>query len=374
MKTKYFSYKAGNLAKGCQLCVQGRKTVLFITGLCAARCFFCPISDQKRNKDVIYANEKPIKKVAELIEEAKLCSSKGVGITGGDPLVRLNRTISYIKALKKKFGKKFHIHLYTPFNLVTKDKLGKLYKAGLDEIRFHADLYSNKLWPRIELAAKFNWDVGVEIPVIPGREKITKELIDFLAGKVKFLNLNELEISDTNANKLLQHGFKPKNRISYGVKGSQELALKLLKYAQNKIKNVHYCTTTLKDKVQLANRIKHRAKNVAQAFDRITSEGILVRGAIYLPELKPSFGYRKKVERANKEVMLRKLAKLRTNIIKQHNIPANMVIVDKQRLRLLTSEKLVKKIRGQITAIVKEYPTYDIFEIEIDFLEKYKNI
>jgi hypothetical protein len=31
---------------------------------------------------------------------------------GGDPLLFLNRTINYAKALKKAFGKKFHIHIY----------------------------------------------------------------------------------------------------------------------------------------------------------------------------------------------------------------------------------------------------------------------
>ena len=53
-KTKFYSWKIGNLAKGCKQCVKGEKTVLFITGKCSLRCFYCPISDQKKNKDVIY--------------------------------------------------------------------------------------------------------------------------------------------------------------------------------------------------------------------------------------------------------------------------------------------------------------------------------
>ena len=56
-KTKYHSYKTGKLAKGCQLCVKGRKSVLFSTGLCPRNCFFCPISDKKKNNDVIFINE-----------------------------------------------------------------------------------------------------------------------------------------------------------------------------------------------------------------------------------------------------------------------------------------------------------------------------
>ena len=47
-----------------------------------------------------------------------------------------------------------------------------------------------------------------------------------------FLNLNELEISDNNANKLLQKGYVCKDNISYAIKGSEKMALKLLKYCQ----------------------------------------------------------------------------------------------------------------------------------------------
>ncbi len=374
-RTKFYSWKIGSLAKGCQLCVQGRKTVLFITGLCSTKCFYCPISDLKLNKDVIYANEWPVNGVKQLIEEIRLCSSKGVGITGGDPLVRIDRTVQYIKALKKAFGRKFHVHLYTPLTLVTEKNLEKLCRAGLDEIRLHPDLYDDKNWSRLKLASKYKWDIGVEIPLIPGRERMTRKMIDYIAAikEIKFLNLNELEISDTNANHLVDRGFVPKDRISYGVKGSGELGMKLLKYINaRKLKlNVHYCTTTLKDKVQLANRIKLRAKNVAEKYDKVTGEGILIRGAVYLPELKPGFGYRKKVaETKNKAKIIRRLEKIRQELKNKYKINSSMMGVDSKRLRILTSEAIARKIKEKnlATAVVREYPTYDLFEVEIELL------
>ena len=77
IKTQYYSFRIRTLPKGCQLCVQGKKTVLFITGLCARHCDYCPISEQKKNKDVVYANEWPTKKIKDLFTEIELCGHNG---------------------------------------------------------------------------------------------------------------------------------------------------------------------------------------------------------------------------------------------------------------------------------------------------------
>jgi len=352
MKTRYYSYKIGTLAKGCKLCVDGYKSVIFATGLCARHCYFCPISDKKRNKDVVYINEWPTKKEKDIMKEVSLCSSKGAGITGGDPLVKTDRCVKLIRLLKKRFGKKFHIHLYTPLNLVDEKKLEKLYKAGLDEIRFHPELDNDKEWNKILLAKKFDWDVGIEIPSIPGKEKETKKLIDFIKGKIDFLNINELEISDTNAQNLVKMGFKPKDRISYGVKGSEEQALKLLRYCKGKIKNVHYCTTKLKDRVQLRKRIMLRVKNVKKDYDLVTGDGMLFRGVIYCKHPK----------------------KVMKELMKEYEIPKSLIEFDKRKNRILTASWIVYELRtdlkkkGLTIALVEEYPTYDQLEVEINYL------
>ena len=104
-KTKFYSYKTGCLEKGCQLCVKGSKLVLFVTGICSRNCYYCPLSEKKKNKDVVYANEWPILKDSDIIKEAELCNAKGAGITGGDPLLVCERTCSVIKKLKKTFRK-----------------------------------------------------------------------------------------------------------------------------------------------------------------------------------------------------------------------------------------------------------------------------
>jgi len=369
-KTKYYSWKSGKLADGCIMCVKGKKLVLFITGICSKNCWYCPLSEQKKNKDVIFANEWKISTDKDIIKEAELCNSTGAGITGGDPLLKIDRTVKYIKMLKKHFGKKFHIHLYTPLVNITKEKLKKLYDAGLDEIRIHPDFKNQKFWERVGNITEFDWAVGMEIPVIPKLGNETIKTIKYFLPHIQFLNLNELEQSSTNEDALMKRNLKTKSLIDYGVKGSQELAIKLVKRFQSKVR-IHYCTTKLKDAVQLATRIKIRAKNAAEPFDKVTTEGLLKRGAIYLNELKPGFGYRRILEnmsKSKKQNILKKLNKTLKQIKTKYKI--NQIKLDKNKLRILTSQKNIKKIdEPNISrAIVLEYPTWDATEIEIDFL------
>jgi len=365
-KTKYHSYKNKQLAKGCQLCVQGKKLVLFVTGLCLRNCFYCPLSERKKNKDRQWANECEIKSDKDIIEEAKLCESKGAGITGGDPFLKINRTIKYIKMLKKKFRKDFHIHLYATLIKMTENKLKKLHKAGLDEIRFHPNLQDKKLWYKILLAKKYNWLKGIEIPIIPSFEKQIIELIEYFKNNVDFFNLNELEFSDTNAQNLVKLGFRTKDKLSYAAKGSHELALQILKkYPKLRM---HYCTAKLKDKVQLANRLKRRAKNAATKFDIITNSGSLVRGAIYLKELKPGFGYRKKISKIqNKQAVMRKLKNLKQELEKEFG---KKFLIDDFKYRILADSRLIKKVSKKYPncALVEEYPTHDAMEVQLEFL------
>jgi len=373
-KTAFFSWKVGKLCKGCKLCVNGLKTVLFITGLCSKKegCYYCPIADDRRGVDVIYANERAISNIDELYEEINLCGSKGVGITGGDPLMRLNRTVEYITGLKKRYGKEFHIHLYCPIGSVSLNSLSRLHEAGLDEIRFHLDLENEKEWGKINLAKRFRWKIGVEIPVIPHKKEAYNKLIKFVRDKIHFFNLNELELADNESSKLFSLGFVPKDEFSYAIKGSEELALDLLKRCEDL--NTHYCTVKLKDLIQIPNRLKNRLKKVKAEFDEVKGFS-LIRGAIYLRELKPDFGYRKLLAKTkNREGIIKQLEELKDNLIVEFKIKKSLMKVDPVKLRILTSRKIVKQFSERIKklslipAIVEELPSYDQFETEIEFI------
>lgn len=364
--TGYCSFNKGKLAPACELCVKGRKSVLYITGVCPRKCFYCPVSQKKKDIDVKYINERKYESNEDLLDEIRKSQSKGVGITGGDPLSRLQRTVDTIKLLKKEFGQDFHCHLYTSLNLVTKETLQKLYDAGLDEIRFHPDLEDDKLWWKIPLGKEHDWKFGIEIPCIPDKKDMISKLIIEHKDNVDYFNLNEFEISDLNAQAFQDHGYKPVDDISYAIKDSKEVAFELMKLCEN----VHFCTCTLKDKVQMGNRLKLRAESVAKEYDFVDDEGMLIRGAIYLNAI-PDKTYKEVYKGIDKEEEIKLLEKLRLELIEEFELPEELIELDTQKLRLLTLPEFVEEFAQDLEqrcAIVKEYPTFDHMEVELDFL------
>lgn len=373
-ENQYYSYNLGELPKGCQYCVRGEKLVLFVTGICPRRCYFCPVSDEKFGKDVCFANERKVHQDDDLLTEAQLMRARGAGITGGDPLTRLDRTVNDIRLLKEKYGKEFHIHLYTSLNLVTEEALRCLSAAGLDEIRFHLDFDSSKLWEKLLLAKNYPWNIGVELPLIPTKEKELFNVIDFISHHVDFLVLNELEVADNAHSQLLAMGFQTKDEISYAVQGSLELGQRLLKYVEERGYQlaVHLCTAKLKDGVQLSNRLKREAQGMRKKFDIVTEEGLLVRGALYLPSLVPGFGYRRKLAECDKEKYIEQLKEKVKSVVAELQLAEKEWYLDSEKPRILISSKKIKPLRkklnqmGFIPAIVKEYPTADQLEIEVE--------
>ncbi|MHA1238477.1 MAG: radical SAM protein [Candidatus Odinarchaeia archaeon] len=344
IETKGGSLVLGELSCGCKQCMEGDKLVIFVTGLCNNSCYYCPISQERAGKDVIYANEKRVRTYRDILEEAKLTNAKGAGITGGEPLLKVNRVCKIIRLLKENFGEKFHIHLYTSGTEVNREILKGLYEAGLDEIRFHP--IREDLWERVKIALEFPLKVGVEIPVIPGTEEELKGRIKYLEeNDVHFLNLNELEFSERNAENLIAKKFKLRKDSITAVSGSYETALTVLNWAKNNSKlNIHYCPSSLKDSVQLRNRLIKRAKNVSKPFEEITEDGLLLKGVIYgnsLSEIK----------------ILRKI------LINKYEVPPNMITINLKKQRIETAWYIVKEIAEEIkrkkfkVAIVEQYPT-----------------
>jgi len=260
--------------------------VLFVTGLCRFRCFYCPVSPARNQLDVVYANERRVRSDEDVLDEARAIGAAGTGITGGDPLGVVERVEHYIRLLKETFGTEHNIHLYT--HEPNPEKLARLARAGLDEFRLHIPHY---LWGplsrdggayRSVLERAPEWGIrrGVEIPVLPDKEAELRRLLRSLETiGVDFVNLNELEFSETNETKMRERRYRLDPRNGWGVKGSRAVAERVVRELSLSIP-VHYCSSRFKDGVQLRQRLIRRAERTAPEFAPRTEDGTLVLGIV----------------------------------------------------------------------------------------------
>lgn len=272
METQYESFCSGKLCEGCKKCLKGRKLVLFIGGVCSRDCEYCPLSKRRKNVDTIFANERECKTIYDVFDEVRLSGASGCGITGGDPLHYFDRTIEYASKLKQKFGKKFHIHIYLSTKLVTREKIEKLSEV-VDEIRFHPEININpEEIKKVSYGREFfdKENVGMEIPLFPDKEKETFALIDAMLPHIRFLNLNELEIGDTNFDWIKKN--YEMSEDGYTAIGSVELGKKIIEKFGHKL-NIHVCTARTKNWYQYRNRMKNY-KPIK--FGKMTNDGTVI--------------------------------------------------------------------------------------------------
>ncbi len=257
----YYSY----LPDGCKICRRGAKLVLFITGICKNSCFYCPISDERRGRDVMYANEREVRRIEDALEEANTMDAEGIAITGGEPILKLERVLEYLRVFRD-----IHSHLYTSIPLKERT-IRRLADAGLDEIRFHpVELRDpHRFLEPIRISKIMGLEVGIEIPAL----KFSEDIVELVNGCDVFLNLNELEFSSTNYRELVKRGYRPDDH--YGCLNSAEIADEYAK----KVNKFHYCTARFKDRVQFRRRLIRMAKKMPE-FYKITSEGTVLCGFI----------------------------------------------------------------------------------------------
>jgi pyruvate formate-lyase activating enzyme-like uncharacterized protein len=348
MKTAFASFCNSDVCKGCKLCVKGNKLVLFVGGKCSRNCWYCSLSKNRKNSPKAYANERPIKWKKDLIKEALESNAKGAGITGGDPLVYFRKTLKYAKALKKKFGEKFHTHIYLPLNLVNKRKIIKLHKY-IDEVRFHPSFLIDpskneeeieKIKNASEIFGREN--TGIELPMMPDKKKEIYEFIRKLKGTIGFANLNELEISETNFKTITKkHSL---NEDTYTIRGSVTAGKQIVEKAKKerlKIK-VHLCTAKTKDSYQYINRLLNH--NILP-FGNKTDEGTVVYFAVYSKELKKD------------EVIIKKITP--------------NYFVDRKNKRIIINMNDVLKVHEKTSlkiARVEEHPTYGQDRLEFGLI------
>jgi len=260
------------LSEGCVLCHQGAKMVLFVTGRCHRSCWYCPLSSERKGTDTVFANEHPVDIPSQVIREAENMSALGTGITGGEPLLCLDKVTEFCRLLKDHFGPSHHIHLYTA-KAPTDEDLAQM-QGLVDEIRLHPP---HECWKEI-LASDFitsarhakerGFDIGIEVPALPGLELLIPAL-----PYLDFLNINELEWGESNAYQMRERGYELADEEHNAIEGAKNWAEELCRHEK-----VHWCSSAFKDSVQLRERLKRVAYNTARPFDEITDDGTIVYG------------------------------------------------------------------------------------------------
>ena len=374
----------GGLSPGCKSCQEGRSTVIFVTGMCNATCYYCPVSLNRMFHDQAFANEKPVSSSNEVLHEIRLCNSRAASFTGGDPLLVADRCLEFAGSIKMEFGQEFFIHLYTPGREGSPVVFEKLSKV-IDEIRFHPKLPNDV--EKLVIATKYNWNVGIEVPAVPGlhKQKFFRQYVREYAEACRtnnvrfpFLNINELEITERNFSALVNRNLIIPDRdvpLGNGVSDSKEEAEAMIDYLQQNHKeiNVHFCPAAQKDSVQLPNRLLHRAHSVMLPSDFVVEDwttrpvdrGLLIRGVIRFPQLSST-------SLPTMQQQLQQLQDARKLMISNFNMPSDQIHVDSDKSQLLTRadflEEFATEIRELFSSIevtvgmVEEYPTDDRLE------------
>lgn len=323
--------------------------MLLLTGKCRAGCYYCPLSQEKLGRKVVFADELRVREDADILEEAGLIGATGTGMTGGDPLIRPDETARILRLLKDNLGERHHVHLYTA--CADGNAVRTVARAGLDEIRFHP---SPDLWNRLQktpfddivrAASDLGLSVGLEIPAIPNEARGISALLDFAEQRnLSFVNLNELEFSESNWRALADRGFRVKDDLSSAVKGSEQLSLELIRQSHRALP-IHYCSSSFKDGVQLRRRILRRGRRVRRPLDILTEDGTLIMGII--ETTRP--------------------ASIVHGLKKKYEIPEDLLTINRKKGRVEIASWVLNEIAPELhedAFIIEEYPTADRLEVE----------
>jgi pyruvate formate-lyase activating enzyme-like uncharacterized protein len=177
------------------------------------------------------------------------------------------------------------------------------------------------------------------MPSFPDKKEQIIEFIKKASAFIGFVNLNELEISETNFDVFTKkYSF---NEDTYTISSSIEAGKEVLNACRILGLKLHLCTAVTKIAHQYGNRLK---RTNALPFAERDKEGMAIYFAIYSTP--------KELENTAEE-----LKKYQEDIF-----------IDKTKNRILISKKIVQKIiklKKYKVSRVKEYPTSDRTEVEL---------
>jgi uncharacterized protein len=105
------------LSPGCRACMDGSWSCLFINGRCNCACFYCPSPQDQTG--VPQTNGIPFASADDYGDYLASLGFTGASLSGGEPLLTMERTIGYLAAIRRRCGDGIHIWLYSNGTLLT---------------------------------------------------------------------------------------------------------------------------------------------------------------------------------------------------------------------------------------------------------------
>ncbi|WP_305044831.1 radical SAM protein [Geoalkalibacter sp.] len=263
------------LSPGCAVCVAGRWSCLFINGTCNRTCFYCPSPQDEVGRPTTNSLEFPHPQ--DYVDYIATFGFTGVSFSGGEPLLTPERTLSYLKAVKERFGADLHVWLYTNGTLVTPEILGALRDAGLDEIRFDIGATDYQL-KKAAAAVGVIPTVTVEIPAVPEEQELLRARIAEMADLgIAHLNLHQLRLTPYNFERFQGRGYTFLHGEKVTVLESELCALELIRDSLERGIDlpINYCSFVYKNLYQAQAARTRNGRFAAKGHEALTPAGYL---------------------------------------------------------------------------------------------------
>ncbi len=265
------------ISKGCKLCGLGQWSCLFITGKCNASCFYCPASQQEDHlpttQNLSFADS------AYFADYVNYFQFKGVSFSGGEPLLQFDRTLDYLKQVRRKCNPETYVWMYTNGILAETQKFRKLAAAGINEVRFDIGATGFRL-DKIAAAKGIIPVITIEIPAIPEElERLKKLLPEMVKAGVSNLNLHQLRLTQHNVKQLSKHNYTYIHAEQPVVLESELAALESIAYAREHSIDIgiNFCSFHFKNRFQKAGFRNRVSTALADDGDVLTPNGYIRR-------------------------------------------------------------------------------------------------
>lgn len=296
------SIVTGWLSPACVECTGNQGSETFSTTLrCHRDCYFC-FNHNLSNYQDFFENGCPWEEELEAMYQRSGGKLAALAVTGGEPLLSLEGTLSLLKRAGELFPHA-HKRMYTSGDLLTPESAARLRDAGLQEIRFSvkqddpADRQELVL-ANMAMATEYFDDVMVEMPIIPGTKERMKELLHrFAQAGIHGMNLLEFCFPCHNWEEFDRRGFVVRNPpypvmydYSYSgalpIAGSEELCLELMLYGldQELPFGMHYCSLENKHRSEM-RQMNECAASAHPAFQFDEGDFFLKTAKVFGPDV-----------------------------------------------------------------------------------------